>query len=78
MSTICRPSGDSVAVLAATDVYDRADLYAALGLRLSYEPDRRRLIMEARPAEGFGQSSCRQPDDDQRPSAVPRGELELR
>lgn len=43
-------AGDLVTVLADADASERAALYSALGLRLRYEPDRRRVVVECRPS----------------------------
>jgi hypothetical protein len=49
LEALIRDAGDLVTVLAHTAAGDRADLYTALGLRLSYEPGRRRVVVESRP-----------------------------
>ncbi len=42
--------GDMVAVLASADPQKRADLYEALGLRLTWHPDDKKVLVEAQPA----------------------------
>jgi hypothetical protein len=53
-------AGDLVTILASADAADRAALYSGLGLRLRYQPDRRRVIVECRPdVERLGKRWCR-------------------
>ena len=50
-------------ILADADASDRWALYTALGPRLTYEPDRRRVMVECRPdSERLCKSSCRRGD----------------
>lgn len=49
LEQLIHDAGDLVTVLDRAEAADRAALYAALGLRLRYEPDRRRLLVECHP-----------------------------
>lgn len=63
LEQLIHDAGDLVIALDRTDSADRAALYTALGLRLRYEPDRRRVIIECRPDdERLGKRSCRRRD----------------
>ena len=39
-----------IAVLASADPQKRAELYEALGLRLTWHPDHKKVLVEAQPA----------------------------
>jgi len=55
LEALIRDADDLVTVLTRTDASDRAALYAALGLRLSYQPDERRVVVECPGRPTFGQ-----------------------
>ena len=42
-------AGDNLTMLADADLVTKADLYGALGLRLTYEPLHDRVLVEAQP-----------------------------
>jgi hypothetical protein len=66
-----------VTILANADATDRSGLNAALGLRLTYEPDRRKVVVECRPdGERLGKSSCRRGDCNHTPKVLLHGALE--
>jgi len=54
--------GDMVAVLASADPHKRAELYKALGLRLTWHPKEKKVLVEAQPAgvlaERVGGGTC--------------------
>ena len=63
LENLIREAGDLVTILANADATDRRGLYTALGLRLKYEPDRRRVVVECRPdGKRLGKSVCRRGD----------------
>ena len=65
-------------ILANADADDRRGLYAALGLRLTYEPDRRRVVVECHPdGARLCKSSCRRGDCNPTPKVLLRGEFDL-
>jgi hypothetical protein len=66
-----------VTILANADATDRPGLNAALGLQLTYEPDRRRVVVECCPnSERLGKSSGRRGDINQTPKVLLHGALE--
>ena|GEM_PF-1817413 len=63
LEALIRDADDLVTVLTRTDAGDRAARYAALGLRLSHQPDERRVVVECRPAgQPLGKGLCRRGD----------------
>lgn len=50
LRTLIEGLGDMVAVLASADPQKRAELYEALGLRLTWHPDDKKVLVEAQPA----------------------------
>jgi hypothetical protein len=77
LENLIREAGDLVTILANADATDRSGLNAALGLRLTYEPDRRKVVVECRPdGERLGKSSCRRGDCNHTPKVLLHGALE--
>jgi hypothetical protein len=63
LKSLVRDASELVTILAYANPTDRRTLYTALGLRLTYQPDRRRVVVECRPdGERLCKSSCRRGD----------------
>jgi hypothetical protein len=78
LKNLVRDASELVTILAYANPTDRRALYAALSLRLTYQPDRRRVVVECSPDdEDLGKSPCRRGDCNQTPKVVLHGELEL-
>ena len=78
LESLIRDAGELVTILAYANPTDRRALYAALGLRLTYQPDLLRVVVECSPDDGdLGKSSCRRGDVNHTPKTVLRDELEL-
>ena len=60
--TLIEGLGDMVAVLSSADPQKRAELFEALGLRLTWHPDDKKVLVEAQPARvlisGVGGGTC--------------------
>ena len=49
LENLVRQAGGLVTILANADNTERRELYAAVGLLLTYQPDRRRVVVECHP-----------------------------
>jgi len=54
--------GNILAILRDADPADKAKIYADVGLRLTYEPGRNKVIAEAAPAAIMYKGSCPRPE----------------
>jgi hypothetical protein len=50
--------GDAMQVLKDADPADKAEIYSQLGLTLTYHPDEKRVVAEARPASIMYIGAC--------------------
>ena len=59
ISTLVQQVGELTIALAEADPTDRAEVYRQLGLRLSYDPDQKKVRVQAQPdADSYGELVC--------------------
>ena len=73
--TMVAELGDIVVLLAAADPRLKAAVYADLGPTLTYRPDERLVLAEARPMEPGVRSTCRRGTRTLTPQASAHGEF---
>ncbi len=62
INTLVTALGSIVTVLRDADPLDKAELYARVGLQLTYQPNQKKIIAEARPSAIMYEGSCRRGD----------------
>ena len=69
INTLVTALGSLLTVLRDADPLDKAELYARVGLQLTYEPNEKTIIAEAKPPAIMYKGSCRRGDTNHSPTA---------